>query len=118
MNLGQLLGVFLMVKLMAKEWARQFYGSKAWKTTRQAYINKRIAIDGGMCEACHLRPGVIVHHKRHLNKDNINNPDVALNHMNLMLECKACHDREEEHFIKKKKILCGFDKNGQPLPPL
>ena len=63
---------------MAKEFAKAFYNSKRWKDCRRAYIAKRIAIDGGMCETCHEVPGYIVHHKIELTPDNINDPDIAL----------------------------------------
>lgn len=101
---------------MAKEFAKQFYNSKAWKRCRLSYIAKRVQIDGGLCESCGERPGVIVHHKTKLTPENINNSDISLNHSNLKLDCKECHDREEEHFVKRKKLLCRFDENGNPLP--
>ena len=102
---------------MAKKFAKPFYNSGAWKAVRKAYINHRIEIDGGLCETCHERPGVIVHHIDNLNEDNITDRNVTVSFDNLRLDCKFCHDREEGHFIKQKKTLCSFDENGQPLPP-
>ena len=110
-------GAFFVYKDMAKEFAKGFYNSKHWQATRRAYINERIAIDGGLCETCHEMPGVIVHHIKNLNEDNIGQPDITLSHGNLRLDCKACHDREEGHFIKKRQTRCSFDENGQPIPP-
>lgn len=101
---------------MAKEFAKSFYNSSAWRATRQAYIKHRIGIDGGMCETCHTRPGIIVHHKQMITKENIGNTEVTLSLDNLKLECKVCHDCEEGHFIKKKETRCTFDSNGQMIP--
>ena len=35
---------------MAKEWAKSFYNGQKWKRCRNAFINERIGIDGGMCQ--------------------------------------------------------------------
>lgn len=35
---------------MAREFAKKFYNSKAWRKCRTTYIEHRVAIDGGMCE--------------------------------------------------------------------
>lgn len=56
---------------MAQEFARKFYDSTAWRKCRGAYIQHRMAVDGGMCETCHERPGYIVHHKKMLTALNI-----------------------------------------------
>lgn len=102
---------------MAKKFAKKFYNSKAWKAARTAYIAKRIAIDGGMCEVCRKRPGTIVHHKEKLTERNIGNVEVSLSHKNFRLDCKPCHDREDEHFVTRKVTKCMFDESGQPIPP-
>lgn len=104
---------------MAKEWAKAFYNSAAWKRSRKSYMDIRMAKDGGLCEVCHKKPGTIVHHVKPLTMTNINNPDIALNHDNFKLECKDCHDKEDEHFNNsrnEKKLLCRFDSEGNPLP--
>lgn len=101
---------------MAKEFAKSFYNSKAWKKCRDSYIAERIMVDGGMCEECHEEIGFIVHHKILLTPENINNPEIALNHKYLKYDCKQCHDREEQHFITEKKRRYGFDKNGKVVP--
>lgn len=103
---------------MAKEFARAFYDSKQWRKSRKAYIAKRISIDGGLCEECSERLGYMVHHTVALTPDNINNPEVSLNHNLLEYVCKQCHDREEGHFLyqKKKKVRCTFDAEGNPVP--
>ena len=103
---------------MAKEWAEGFYKSAKWIRCRSAYIAERRRIDGGLCEVCRELPGYIVHHKTTLTPENINDPEVALNHKLLSYECKRCHDEHEGHGIKKKKseLLVLFDENGQPTP--
>ena len=35
---------------MAREFAKKFYNSKAWRKCRATYIEHRVAVDGGMCE--------------------------------------------------------------------
>lgn len=103
---------------MAKEFAKAFYKSKAWLKCRESYIAEREAIDGGICETCHEQPGYIVHHKILLAPDNINNPDISLNHSFLKYDCKDCHDKEDIHPFRNKTMpLVRFDSDGQPLPP-
>ena len=103
---------------MAKEWAKAFYKSTAWKKCRASYIAYRQSIDGGICEVCRERTGYIVHHKVVLTPQNISNPDISLNHNLLRYDCKDCHDREEEHaFVKSSSLLCSFGSDGQPIPP-
>lgn len=76
---------------MAREFAKAFYHSQAWKQTQAAYTKKA----GGLCEMClqHglVTAGVIVHHKIHLTADNINDQDITLNPKNLILLCRDCH---------------------------
>ncbi|MBO5032158.1 MAG: hypothetical protein J6D08_09780 [Lachnospiraceae bacterium] len=102
---------------MAKKYAKSFYNSKAWKKCKNSYITQCIITDGGMCEECHVNSGCIVHHKIMLTENNINNPDVALNHENLKYVCKDCHDKFEGHGVgnKKTKPLFSFDVDGQPI---
>lgn len=104
---------------MAKEYAKKFYNSDKWKKCRAAYIAKRIAIDGGLCECCHKEQGYIVHHIVNITADNINNPDIVLNENNLRYECKHCHDLEDGHYydsLKIKKLKVSFDEQGRPRP--
>ena len=101
---------------MAKEWAKAFYKTKQWIKCRNAYIAERTMIDGGMCEECGKNLGYILHHKIVLTKENINNPDVSLNHDNLEYVCKDCHDKFDGHGVGKEiKPLCVFDAEGNPI---
>lgn len=74
-----------------KEYAKGFYKSKAWKDCRAAYAKSV----GGLCEVCLkdgiYRAGEIVHHKEHINPDNINDPRIILDWNNLQLVCRDCH---------------------------
>lgn len=98
-----------------KEFAKKFYRSKEWKKCRESYISERRMVDGGLCEICGERTGYIVHHKKALTPANISNPEISLSHGNLQYVCKPCHDKEEGHFIRRKKGNCVFDANGQPI---
>ena len=93
---------------------KEFYRSMPWIRARQAYINERIIIDGGMCERCKIVPGYIVHHKEYITPDNINNPDVTLSLNNLEYLCLDCHNKE--HMTKQDKRYV-FGQNGEILPP-
>lgn len=82
---------------MAKDYAKQFYSSKAWQTCREAYAKSRQYL----CEDCLrrgiYRPGEIVHHKIHITPVTIDNPEVALSFKNLELLCRVCHARVHDH---------------------
>lgn len=108
-----------------KEFAKQFYNSKKWRRCRSSFIAERINEDGGLCEVCRERTGHIVHHKINLDSSNINKPEIALNHNNLMYVCKECHDRFEGHFYDGRKKnrqdntrRLVFDPSGDPVTPL
>ena len=79
-----------------------FYGTAAWKKTRDAYMRQ----SGGLCERC-LRAGLIragefVHHKIHLDEENVHDPSVTLNPENLELLCRDCHAAEH---AKKRYVV-------------
>lgn len=88
---------------MAKEWTNGFYTSKEWRKTRDAYYR----IQCGRCERCmtevlagvrrveDINPGIIVHHKKELTPENINDPAVALSFDNLELLCDEHHNRQQ-----------------------
>lgn len=106
---------------MAKEYAQAFYHSQAWKNTRDAYYK----LQRGMCERCtkelaegritlkDVEPGIIVHHKKHITPENINNPRVTLSFDNLELLCARHHN--EEHKSKYEKRY-RFDEYGNTIP--
>ncbi|WP_278553817.1 HNH endonuclease [Parvimonas micra] len=92
--------------------AKKFYDSKDWKVSRDSYIQKRINIDGGMCEHCKERPGYIVDHKKELNEINLYDVNVSLNHENFQYLCLECSNRKT--FSKDKRGV-KFDENGNPI---
>lgn len=79
------------ISVMAQDFAKDFYNSRAWKDTRKAYTKYR----RGLCEMCLAKgiykPGEIVHHKTHLTPENIYDPTVTLSFNNLRLLCRDCH---------------------------
>lgn len=91
-----------------QEFAKQFYSSKPWQECRAAY-RKSV---GGLCEVCLSKglyvPGDIVHHKVHLNRHNIHDPNVTLNWNNLQLVCRDCHAR-----LHGKDKRYTFDQYGR-----
>ena len=99
---------------MAKEWAKPFYKSKAWKQCRSSYIK---SVDG-LCERCLCKgkivSGYILHHKTYITPTNINDPNVTLNWDNLEYVCKRCHDNEHGVGRENKTVRDGlmFDEQG------
>lgn len=94
-----------------KDFAESFYKSKQWQRCRAAYVKSV----GGLCEDClkHgvYNPGIIVHHKTHIDRLTIENPEVTLSFANLELLCRDCHAKE--HAEKKRY---GFDSDGNIIP--
>lgn len=92
---------------------KQFYKTMAWRRARDAYIQERMAVDGGICEACHTEPGKIVHHyKVWLDDANCNDPNISLNPSNFMLECQTCHNKEVDP-RKATPGRCKYGENGE-----
>ncbi len=94
---------------MAKDYAKSFYKSKAWRDCREGYIKSVF----GLCERCG-NIGKIVHHKQWITSENINNPNITLNWNNLELLCQDCHNKEK---MKTEKRY-SFDEYGNILPPV
>jgi 5-methylcytosine-specific restriction endonuclease McrA len=94
---------------MSKSFAKAFYGSIAWQKTRKAYIKSVHCV----CEICRAPCGFsgIVHHKRHLDTENINNPEITLNWENLMYLCKKCHNETHSDSLPVRDDF-KFDDEG------
>lgn len=92
-----------------KEYARSFYLSEAWRSTRDAYFKARC----GLCERCGAA-GDIVHHKKYITPKNIHDPRITLDWSNLELLCQDCHNKE--HSIKRNERY-SVDEKGNILPP-
>ena len=89
---------------MAREFAREFYSSKAWQDCRNEYAKRA----QHLCEECLRKgiytPGVIVHHVEELTPGNIYKPEVALNFDNLEMLCRDCHDNIHDNRNPFEKI--------------
>lgn len=97
---------------MAREFAKEFYQSPAWKRTREAY-KKSVS---GLCERCRKKglfvPADIVHHKVHLTPENIHDLDISLGFGNLEAVCRKCHG--ELHGDGRRWTV---DEFGRVTPP-
>lgn len=91
-----------------KEWAKEFYQSKAWEDCRLAFLSASY-----LCERCSTssNPVIakIVHHKTKLTQTNINNPTVTLSWENLEALCQDCHNKEH-HGNRSRRYR--FDDSG------
>lgn len=85
-----------------RPFAAAFYKSAMWEHARDAAIQRA----GGLCEACLAKgictPGIIVHHKTHLDPENINDVNVLTAPENLELLCRRCHG--EAHGGKRYRV--------------
>lgn len=109
-----LASVFYCIRIdcLAKDYAKKFYKSTAWKKARRSYINKRKGIDGGLCEHCKMKKGFIVDHIVEITPKNINDVDVILNEGNFQYLCLECHNTKT--FLKNKSVddKLFFDEDG------
>ena len=105
---------------MAREFAKSFYNSKAWKECRE-YIFRKFH---GLCVECG-KPGEEVHHIEHITPFNINDPEITLGENNLILLCKDCHfnkHRESNPLsnnFKRNRVTSNgfyFDETGNLVP--
>ena len=87
-----------------QEFAKGFYKSKTWQKCRESYAKSV----GGLCEKClkqgRIEPGVIVHHKTHINPETISDPTITLNFDNLELLCRKCHGEEHGKIVKRYEV--------------
>lgn len=78
---------------MARDFAKDFYNSQAWKQARNAYAVKRHYLCEDCLERGEYRHGKIVHHVIELTPDNIKDLSIALDENNFRLLCRSCHKR-------------------------
>lgn len=95
---------------MAKEWAKAFYRSGAWKAARKEALHR----DMYTCTLCGRRAEE-VHHKIELTPQNIGDPSISLNVDRLESLCHECHTK-----VTQQKMDCDagfyFDGLGQLTP--
>ena len=84
---------------------QRFYKSDLWHMARAQVILRA----KGRCEKCGS-VGTEVHHKIHLNIQNVDDVSVSINPENLMLLCKDCHNKEHHRFGKRTSYA--FDEEG------
>lgn len=103
---------------MAREFAKAFYDSAAWRKCRKTFLAYRRAADGGMCQRCHEKPGYIIHHRTELTPENITDPDITLNMDNLMYVCHECHNIMHGYAkdLPERSISYCFSPDGTPVP--
>lgn len=82
-----------------------FYTTWAWRKCRDSFLTSK----GRLCEICLkkglIEPAVHVHHKTSITPENVKDPEITLNHNNLMALCEKCHT--EQH--RKKRWRCEPD---------
>lgn len=109
---------------MARDFARAFYHSGAWKRVRKAYMALPLqspygVVPPGMCERCFargvLRPADTIHHITHLSPANINNPKYTLSYSNLMRVCRDCHAELHSGTSNLPPSRTFFGPNGEVL---
>lgn len=86
-----------------KEYARNFYNSKAWRDISRLYMANKHYV----CERCGGAAS-ICHHKKYITPQNITNPAITLNMDNLECLCQECHN--QEHSAKVCRAV--FDADG------
>lgn len=108
---------------MAREFAKKFYSSGAWRAVEVQYARDHHYL----CENC-LRKGIyrageIVHHKIELDPVNINNPEIALSFDNLELLCRECHAERHKMIggrwseVNKRKREARESRNRYKIGP-
>lgn len=96
-----------------KDWQKGFYNTISWQRCRDNYVKSV----GGLCEKCLskgiISQGEIVHHKIHLNAQNITIDSISLNPDNLELLCRQCHSDSHTNNPRKRYSI-GAD--GSVIP--
>ncbi len=81
----------------------QFYKSKQWESFRSVVINQRVDPDGYVhCCRCGKpilkKYDLILHHKKELTEDNVDDATIALNPDNVECMCFKCHNTEHDRW--------------------
>ena len=106
---------------LARDFAKSFYASPAWKRNRRLYMEMPVdtpfgIVPPGMCERCYeageLVPAKVVHHVIHLSPTNINDPNVTLAFSNFQRLCQDCHAKVHGG---SGETRARFDANGNVI---
>ncbi len=93
--------------VMAKDRYDLLMKSAEWRSCRNAYV-KSVR---GMCEDCMKQgiytPGEQVHHIVKITPKNIDDPHIVFGWNNLVLLCKACHDKRHGKLKPKADFITG-----------
>ena len=86
----------------------QFYKSKQWEAFRKVIIEERTDQDGFVhCAICGKpilkKYDLIIHHKKELSEDNVNDAMVALNQDNVECVHFRCHNQIHDRFVSGHK---------------
>lgn len=89
-----------------------FYCSKPW---RELSYSLKINVSG-KCNRCKKTlldfSKLIGHHKKELNEDNVDDPNISLNPELIEIICLDCHNKEHRRFGNKQNIYIVY---GSPL---
>lgn len=89
-------------KVGARNYALKFYKSKAWKERSVTYRKQH-----PLCERCLAKgiytPAALVHHKIHIDENNMNDPFILLSDENLEALCHDCHNDEHSGRVEKAR---------------
>ena len=105
---------------MAKDFSKGIYNSRRWRAVAKAYAESQHYI----CERCHNRSFAgtgkpahfIVHHKRHLNPENVTDDSTVYGWGNLELLCIYCHNAvHAAAHTSAGGRECVFDDDGNPI---
>lgn len=77
-----------------------FYKSQTWGRAREAYLKKLRYV----CERCGGAANV-VHHREHLNVDNVTDAATAYGFENLEALCSRCHNEEHKRGRRRYVFL-------------
>ena len=90
--------------LVAKDYIKSFYNSRAWKSCRESYLKSK----GYVCERCGGL-ATMVHHREYISVSNHTDPNILTNFDNLEALCYECHNKEHERFISKSRYKVNAD---------
>ena len=105
---------------------KEFYNSKAWKTTRKnvwikqnclcAICGRPVYVDGitDYLPKEKRRTG-IVHHLEELNNSNVYDDNIALAEKNLVGVCKECHEQLHHQDVATRSEYL-FTETGEFIP--